>query len=393
LREAGMKKAASFLVLAVLISSGWAFAQEKESAANGVIPFELKEHMIIIKGKINGSQKFYNFLLDTGGLTFVDKKVAEELALKTRGNMAKMDTLEMGEVSIPNIFAFTTFDLDPFKMYGVSLHGIIGSNLLERFEVTIDYRNQRAVISPDRQVTGRSENGIRCKFTNHKVNNAPMIDCTINGNVSLKAMVDTGQPYSIVFPLEYLDRLKARNDPSLVKSKGIIIKWPDTKTTDTYLWRIDLYEQEDLKVNNLMCCFAELPPLLSVPLLGKDYLSRFLITIDYPNDEIFFLPYEEAQFVDNEFSFGLNLGKGEDDTIVVKGLWTGSPADNAGIEVGDKLIACNGNSLKSDDIFELRQLLKKDSVKEIGIVVEGNQGQHEIRLQKEWLIDRKDLLL
>jgi hypothetical protein len=220
-----------------------------------------------------------------------------------------------------------------------------------------------------------------------------MIDCTINGNVSLKAMVDTGQPYSIVFPLEYLDRLKARNDPSLVKSKGIIIKWPDTKTTDTYLWRIDLYEQEDLKVNNLMCCFAELPPLLCVPLLGKDYLSRFLITIDYPNDEIFFLPYEEAQFVDNEFSFGLNLGKGEDDTIVVKGLWTGSPADNAGIEVGDKLIACNGNSLKSDDIFELRQLLKKDSVKEIGIVVEGNQGQHEIRLQKEWLIDRKDLLL
>jgi predicted aspartyl protease len=386
-----MKKTAIFLFLAVLTSSGWAIVQEEDFTAKGIIPFELKEHLIIIKGKINGSQETYNFILDTGGLTFIDKEVAEELSLKSRGNMAKMNTLEMGEVSIPNIFAFTTFNLEPFKKYGILLHGIIGSNLLERFEVTIDYRNQRVVISPDEEATGMGEDGFRCKFANHRVNNAPMIDCTVNGKVSVKAMVDTGQPYSIVFPLEYLDKLNAGNSQSLVKSKGVMIKWPDTKTIDSYLWRLSLFEQGDLKTKNLMCCFSELPPLLSVPLMGGDYLAQFLITIDYPNDEILFVPYEDAQFVENIFSFGLNLGTGESNTIVVEGLWTGGPADNAGLEVGDWIIAYNSKPLTGDDIFELRQLLEKESVKDIRLVVKDKEGRHEIHLQKEMLFDGKAL--
>jgi len=385
-----MRKTTSCLFLVVLLLNGTAFAREEGLAVKGIIPFELQEHLIIIKGKINGSQKQYNFLLDTGGLTFIDKKVAEELGLKTRGNMAKMDTLEMGEVSIPNIFAFTTFNLEPFKKYGILLYGIIGSNLLERFEVTLDYRNQRVIISPDKGVTRENAQGYRCRFTNHRINNAPMIDCTINGNVSVKAMVDTGQPYSIVFPLEYLDKLNARNNQSLVKSKGVMIKWPDTKTIDSYLGRLDQFEQGDMKINNLMCCFAELPPLLSVPLLGRDYLCQFLITFDYPNDEILFVPYEDAQFVENRFSFGVNLSKGANNTIVVGGLWTGGPADRAGIEVGHMIVECNATPLNGDDIFELRQLLEKESTKDIKLVVKDKEGQREIRLQKEMLLDTKN---
>lgn len=386
-----MRKTTICFILVVLFLNGAAFAQKEDLAVKGIIPFDLKEHLIIVKGKINGSQKHYDFLLDTGGLTFIDKAVAEELGLKTRGNMAKMDTLEMGEVSIHNIFAFTSFNFEPFKKYGISLYGIIGSNLLERFKVTLDYRNQRVVISPDKEITKERTQGYLCPFTNHQVNNAPMIDCIINGSVPVKAMVDTGQPYSIVFPLEYLDKLNARNNPPLVKSKGIMIKWPGTKTIDSFLGRVDQFEQGDLTINNLMCCFSELPPLLSVPLLGRDYLCQFLITIDFPNDEILFVPYDDAQFVENAFSFGMNLGRGESNTIVVKGLWTGGPADRAGIQVGDEIVACNSTPLEDNDIYELRQFLEKRSTKDIKLVVKDKDGQHEINLQKEMLLDARNL--
>lgn len=214
-----------------------------------------------------------------------------------------------------------------------------------------------------------------------------MIDCTINGNLTLKAMVDTGQPYSIVFPLDYMDKLNAKNNPSLVKSKGIMIKWPGTNTIDSYLGRIDQFQQGNVKIDNLMCCFAELPPLLSVPLLGRDYLSQFLITIDYPNDEIFFVPYEDARFVENAFSFGMNAGKGVNNSIVVEGLWTGGPADSAGIEIGDEILICNETPLNGDDIFELRQLLEKESTKDVRLVIKGRKGQREIHLQKKMLLD------
>jgi predicted aspartyl protease len=385
-KEAHMIKKTIRIFLTVLLLNFAALAQVEDSPVKGVIPFELKEHLIVIKGKIDDSQEQYNFALDTGALTFIDRKVAEELGLKIRGNMAKINALEMGEVTIPKIFAFMGFNLDEFKMLGVTLHGIIGSNLLERFEVTLDYRKQRVILSPDKEVAGKMSKGFRLKFTNHPVNYAPMIDCKINSDISIKAMVDTGQPYSIVFPLVYLDKLGARNSNLLVKSKGVIIKWPGTSTTDSYLWPIDQFEQQNLKINDLMCCFAELPPLFSVPLLGKDYLCQFLITIDYPNDEILFVPYEDAKFIKNKFSFGINLIRGDKNTIVVDGLWTGGPADKAGIKVGDEIVHCNSTPLHGDDIFKVRQLIKNEDVKEIILVVMDKEGQREVSLHKEMLL-------
>jgi hypothetical protein len=375
--------------LIAFLSCTVAFTQVENRPVKGAIPFEFREHLIVIEGMINGSAKSYNFILDTGGLTFIDRKVAEELGLKIRGNMAKMDTLVMGEVSIPNIFAFMGFEFKKFERYGISLSGIIGSNLLERFKVAIDYRNQRVILSPDQEDSKESARGYRVKFTSHQVNHAPMIDCLINDTISLKAMVDTGQPYSVVFPLDYLDSMGLRDDPSLVRSKGVVIDWPGTKTKDVYLGRIGRWTQSGLQIQDLMCLFAELPALLSVPLLGKDYLSQFLMTIDYPNHEILFVLYEDASFVKDLFSFGLNLGKGENNTIIVDGLWAGGPSDKAGIKVGEEIIACNGRPFNGDTIFQLRQLVSDETEEGVNLVVKNDKARREVLLHKEKLLSRE----
>ena len=383
-----MKKTVISTFLIAFLSSTAAFAQVENRPVKGAIPFDLMEHLIVIKGKINGSAKLYNFVLDTGGLTFIDRKVAEELGLKIRGNMAKMDTLAMGEVSIPNIFAFMGFDFHKFERYGIPLSGIIGSDLLERFKVAIDYRNQRVILSPDQEDSKESAAAYRVKFTSHQINHAPMIDCLINDTISLKAMVDTGQPYSVVFPFDYLDSLGLRDDPSLVRSKGVIIDWPGTKTKDVYLGRIGQWTQGGLQTRDLMCLFAELPALLSVPLLGKDYLSQFLMTIDYPSHEILFVPYEGASFVKDLFSFGLNLGKGENDAVIVDGLWTGGPSDKAGIKVGEEIIACNGRPVNGDTILQLRHLISDEKVEEVRLVFKNEDTRREVLLRKEMLLSR-----
>lgn len=389
-RKAQMIKAAIVTLCMTLLLNGVILAQVEDLPTEGVIPFELREHLIVIKAKINDSSRMYNFILDTGGLTFIDRKVAEELGLKIRGNQAKIDILEMGEVSIPNIFAFMGFNFQEFERHGIPLCGIIGSNLLERFKVTLDYRNQRVILSPSREVSKESAHGYKFKFTNHRINNAPMIDCTINETISVKMMVDTGQPYSVVLPLDYLDKMGVRDDPSLVRSRGLMIKWPGTKTKDVYLGSIKQFAQGVFKIEDLMCCFAELPHMLSVPLLGKDYLCQFLITIDYPNDEIFFALYEDARFVKDMSSFGMNLSKGDGNMVIVDGLWTGGPADKAGISVGDEIVACNGTPYMADDIYDLRQLLNDEGLKEIKLAVRNKEGHREVVLHKEIILGKKD---
>jgi hypothetical protein len=378
---------ATFLML--FFSGTAAVAQVEDPPVKGVIPFDLMEHLIVIQCTINGSTRSYPFVLDTGGLTFIDRKVAEELGLKIRGNMAKMDTLAMGEVTIPNVFAFMGFDFGKFGRYGIPLSGIIGSNLLERFKVALDYRHQRVVLSPDEEGGTKSAPGHRVPFTNHPINHAPMIDGLINDTISIKAMVDTGQPYSVVLPLDFLDSLAVREGPDLVRSKGLMIEWPGTKIKDVYLGRIGSLSMGGLRTGDLMCLFAELPALLSGPLLGKDYLSQFLMTIDYPNHEILFVPDEDASFAKDLFSFGLNLGKGENNAIVVEGLWAGGPADEAGVKVGDAVISCDGKVFSGDAIFQLRRLINDDAVKEIDLTVTNEGTQRDVRLRKDMLLSGK----
>jgi hypothetical protein len=108
------------------------------------------------------------------------------------------------------------------------------------------------------------------------------------------------------------------------------------------------------------------------------------------NDEILFVPYEEPQFVDNLFSFGINLGRGENNTIVVEGLWTGGPADRAGIRVGDEIVGCSSMPVSSGDIFKLRQLLTDENLKDVKLVVKNKERQREVSLHKKMLLDGKN---
>ena len=93
-----MKRRVILTLLIAFLSSTLALAQVEDRPVKGAIPFELMEHLIVIKATINGSARSYRFVLDTGGLTFIDRKVREELGLKIRGNMAKMEKIGRAHV-------------------------------------------------------------------------------------------------------------------------------------------------------------------------------------------------------------------------------------------------------------------------------------------------------
>jgi C-terminal processing protease CtpA/Prc len=99
------------------------------------------------------------------------------------------------------------------------------------------------------------------------------------------------------------------------------------------------------------------------------------------------VPYEDAKFVKNLFSFGVNLSKGEDNTIIVEGLWTNAPADKACIKVGNEIVECNSMPLSGDDIFKTRQLIKNEDVIEVKLVVKDKEDQRVVVLHKEMLFN------
>jgi hypothetical protein len=348
------------------------------------ISFEFLKHLILVKAKINESQKDYNFVIDTGGLTFIDKNVAQELNLKQRGMMAKIDILDLSGFKIEKIFCFTTFDFQHFKALGTPIHGIIGSNLLERFKVTFDFKSFLVSFSSDTSSFAPVENGIFLSFRNHPVNNAPLVKFTLNQKI-IEGMIDTGQPFPLVLPLNTFDNYKDTGVSDFIKSKGLMEKWPETSADFNYLARLKYFELGNIKIDNILCLFGELPQLLSMPLIGKDFLSQFKIIINYPKDEIMLLPYPDMNFNNNLFSIGINPGITADNKAMVEGIWKNSPADKANIQVGDIIVSFNSQHVTPANLIELMKIMENDDTKSIKLEIENQDGRREVTLVKVML--------
>jgi len=358
----------------------------KAAAERFSIPFELDRHIITVMAKINGGDEAFRFVVDTGGRTFLDRSVADRLQLKQRGPMAKMETLDLSGNRIENVFALLLFDFGMFeRKRGVRFDGMIGSDLLERFHVTLDYEKKLLVLASERKGDPVDPRALRIPFTNHPVNNAPIVTCTIDG-IETSAMIDTGQPYPIVLPLTYLEKIAPGDPRERIRSNGPLVRWPGTTSQANHLGRIRSCTVGELDTGPMLALFAELPAGLSMPLLGMDFLSRFEVTIHYPDDEIVLLPRTKPAFRTNELSAGFGVAWDDASGIVVQGVWEGSAADRAGLRPGDEVRRVDGTEASKDTLRVLVRLLEDESVESIGLALARGDELFEVRLRKGMLL-------
>ncbi|MFC2157863.1 PDZ domain-containing protein [Acidobacteriota bacterium] len=367
------------LILVASFSFGFSM-----KVGEGEIPFRLLGHLMTVTVKINDSPKEFNFVIDTGGAMFVSKDVADTLGLKQMGPQAKINTLHLPGFQIENIFCYTTFDFTLFNSLSIPIHGIIGSTLLERYRVIFDFESKTMALSEGPFILEYPTDSIRLKFRNHPVNNAPLIELRINGK-TLDAMIDTGQPYAIVLPIDTFKNYYPEDFSGLLKSRGLMEKWPTTKITYNYLGRLNRVEVGDMKFAKILCLFGDLPRQLSMPLIGSDFLSQFRIYIDFPKDEIVLIPNSHFRLKDNLFSIGLNVGLSEDNEVFVEGIWENSPADKSGILVGDRIISYNSEKVSPDNLLKLQNALYNDKVDTIEFEIVSRGKKRSVLLKKTLL--------
>ena len=95
-------------------------------------------------------------------------------------------------------------------------------------------------------------------------------------------MIDTGQPHSVVLPIETFKDIQVRGFFRSLKSKGLMEKWPNPKVLFNYMARL-----KD-GANGGMTCRCPVPvwrpaqQMLSMPLIGTDFLSQFRSSLIFP---------------------------------------------------------------------------------------------------------------
>jgi hypothetical protein len=345
-----------------------------------VVPFRQEAHAIIVSVYINGSPKEYNFIFDTGARTIINIAVADELGIEKGQRMPTWDPeikaysgvadrISVGEAGVGDMKLIIFDFLKYAGFYG--LDGLIGSDFMSHFQTTIDYHNQQLIFSHDSTRIPDDSISYRMNFILNPMMGTPITMCSLGGLVDEYGMIDTGSPFGIIIPLTMLDQLKDTLNLELIESVGEIAKWPMSKTSQNYLSRLESFKMGDFELHNVPVVFADIFSIL----IGEEILSKFTITLDYPNGELILTPNEDACFDAEIYSTGLKIKDEEDGKHYVRGFWKGSPADLAGLEPGDEILEMDSKPIEEYTKSEREAILHDPEVDSLQFVIKNSEGK------------------
>jgi C-terminal processing protease CtpA/Prc len=94
--------------------------------------------------------------------------------------------------------------------------------------------------------------------------------------------------------------------------------------------------------------------------LGLPYLSRYVVTLDFPGKAVYLKEGQRYGEADRDDMSGIWLVDRGGRKVVVD-VFPGSPAQEAGIRTGDAILGIDGHNADNMSLFELRDLLKREA--------------------------------
>ena len=359
--------------------------------------FEVIGKLIILKVKINGGEKEYDFIFDTGAVTAIDKKLAKELNLapiskveaKDASNTTdtvrvfKLDHIQLGNILEKDIGVVAIDLAFVNKMLDHHVDGIIGNNFFKFFKITLNYQEHTLSLSNKTEAVKSVANGYVINFWQDLQNSfAPKIKCEIKPGIVMDGVIDSGCEGSVCVPSGKIKNGDLLQSNPNVEAQGTMSAGAFGKNTKDYMLRVNDFSIDSLHVSNLL--ITNTPG--KVCLIGSDFLSQFIVTINYPAHQLILVPIQSQKFPHNSYSLGFGATKTDSGYYKVIGIWNSSPADSAGIKLNDKITEIN--SIKAENISgnDFYKMVNSDSTSEFNLVISSEGIERNILLKKRMLL-------
>jgi hypothetical protein len=341
-------------------------------ATSTTVPFQLLNNHIYVDVKLDGKGPF-RVLCDTGGINIVTPRVARTLGVAPQGalqgggvgdqstdiGMVKLTTLEIGGATLRGPL-FAVFDLDSLAgAEGVEENGLIGYEVFKRFVVRVDYQHRTLTLTlPTAFAYHGSGVVVPFKFNEH----IPQVEGSIDG-IAGKFDIDTGSRAGIdlLGPFVEQNGLRQRYAPKLQGVSG----WGVGGAARSQFARAGSLRLGGLEIAH---------PIVELSLqtkgafsdkyvagnVGGALLSHYDVTFDYSRQQIVF---ERRAGSDQPIAFdraGLWLNQAGAAAFEVIDVYAGSPAAEAGLRPGDRVVQVDGKSPAELPLAALRERLRGD---------------------------------
>lgn len=375
------------------------------------LSFKEESNLIVVPIIVNGNGPF-NFILDTGsesGMIFDRWVIAENNLVDARripiyaDNGSKItDILVASDLNLKmtgveatqqSMLVLKENNLDVRNILGVDAHGIMGSELFNRFVVEIDYENEKIrLYEHDKFKAPKKFKKIPIEVKKFRPYIKTKVKQKGEPKIELNLLVDTGassalfldeeRHESIVLPELTLDHTLGSSltgvlEGQLGRVKKVKVgKFKFKRVLASYPkdWRI----QTEIKDSE--------GTMTRYGTLGSDVLSRFTVIYDYLNECIYLKKNSDfkEEFKYNRAGFTFTAG-GEDlkqyfiSTIIPK-----SPAAQIGLQENDEIISIAGKPVFFYTFSEVNGFLREEPGTKLELIVkrDGKLYRKEIKLKR-----------
>lgn len=170
-----------------------------------VLPFDYSQKEILVKGRLNNGEEV-DFIFDTGASeTIIDRRIAAENFLLKEGqaalaalsgsiatNTTTISRLELGGLIVNDMDARILDLSGQSRQLGRRLAGIIGTNIISKYVVAIDY-GKAQITFHDADTFVRPQDVVSVPFSRRS---APVIKVRLGAKEDVQMLVDTGAAFN-----------------------------------------------------------------------------------------------------------------------------------------------------------------------------------------------------
>ncbi|MDY0104642.1 MAG: PDZ domain-containing protein [Lentimicrobium sp.] len=278
------------------------------------------------------------------------------------------------------------FSLDEY--IGSKVHGLISMSKFRNLAVTTDYdQNKLKFQSPERYHPPFRSEIIPISIFNGKPHMTARVELD-NGDISdYWLMIDSGANHPLLLEMDSLSDYKPKKSIDAIIGRGL------GGNLQGSFARVGWLMLGNFRLDDVITSFAEnyTSEIISLKLnrdgtLGSGALGRFKVTFDYLNNRMilekgskFRAPFEYnmSGMSFRSFGFGFNL-------FEVSEVIPASPAEDAGLQVGDVILSLDGKSTFLLSLGELNRILseKEGNIVTMVVLRDGKELDFRLKLRK-----------
>jgi hypothetical protein len=357
------------------------------------LPFETTYGLPLFTVRVGDDPTPRRFFFDTGGYTVLSRALiaatpgtrpVSRIAVKDGSSITRqvrihrLDRLRVGALDFSGVgFAEISFtEAVPFTC--MAIDGTLGPNIMKEGIWYFDNDRRRLVMTDDLARIAGIEGAIRVPIKTNNINK-PRIPFVIDG-AAAELTFDTGASGHCALMAPFGERVLAQG-PTLEKQGQRVRTGHAERAEPEYLGRIPRVD-----ISGLVLEDEVFSPRASGSshILSVRVFRRYNVAFDLAHDAVYFLPRRRPEPPPNWNSFGFGLDW-QDGQVVVGYLYTGSPADRAGVRVGDPVLRINGQERQFADYCTFLNEFELTTEPTIELELRQDGAVRTLRLQREEL--------